>query len=308
MNLLHLKYVIEVAKAGSISKAANNLYMNQPHLSKTVKDLEENLHIIIFERTSKGVIPTKKGAEFIERAKNIIMQVEEMKAMYRGYDDKSVHLDICVPRASYIAYAFTNYLSKLDFDDKNIKVNYRETNSFNTIKGVYEGEVNLGIIRFFVSEESYFFNLLRTKELDYEIINRFNYQLLISNNNLLASKEKICLSDLNDQIEITHGDVSLLPTAPIVNSDEKSKSGKKEISIYERGSQFELLNRLPHTFMWVSPIPEEILQRYNLMTKHCDDNEVYSYDVLVTRKGYHLSNEDKGFINELKRKIKEDNV
>ena len=39
MNLLHLKYVIEVAKAGSISKAANNLYMNQPHLSKTIKDL-----------------------------------------------------------------------------------------------------------------------------------------------------------------------------------------------------------------------------------------------------------------------------
>ena len=60
MNLLHLKYVIEVAKAGSISKAANNLYMNQPHLSKTIKDLEENMQIIIFERTSKGVVPTKK--------------------------------------------------------------------------------------------------------------------------------------------------------------------------------------------------------------------------------------------------------
>ena len=52
MNLLHLKYVIEVAKAGSISKAASNLYMNQPHLSKTIKDLEENMQIIIFERTS----------------------------------------------------------------------------------------------------------------------------------------------------------------------------------------------------------------------------------------------------------------
>lgn len=88
MNLLHLKYVIEVAKAGSISKAASNLYMNQPHLSKTIKDLEENMQIIIFERTSKGVIPTKKGAEFIERAKSIIMQVEEMEAMYQGYDDK----------------------------------------------------------------------------------------------------------------------------------------------------------------------------------------------------------------------------
>ena len=126
MNLLHLKYVIEVAKAGSISKAASNLYMNQPHLSKTIKDLEENMQIIIFERTSKGVIPTKKGAEFIERAKSIIMQVEEMEAMYQGYDDKSVHLDICVPRASYVANAFTNYLSMINFHDKNIKVNYEK--------------------------------------------------------------------------------------------------------------------------------------------------------------------------------------
>lgn len=309
MNLLHLKYVIEVAKAGSISKAASNLYMNQPHLSKTVKDLEENLQIIIFERTSKGVIPTKKGAEFIERAKSIIMQVEEMEAMYRGYDDKSVHLDICVPRASYIADAFMDYLSKLNFRDKDIKVNYRETNSFDTIKEVYEGEVNLGIIRFFINEESYFFNLLKTKEIEYEIINKFNYQLLISNTNPLAFKENICLNDLNDQIEITHGDISL-PAAPLVasNRSEETRHRKKEISIYERGSQFELLNHLPHTFMWVSPMPEEILQRYNLVTKDCIDNKISSYDVLITRKGYHLSNEDQGFIDELKREIKQNIV
>lgn len=69
MNLLHLKYVIEVAKAGSISKAASNLYMNQPHLSKTIKDLEENMQIIIFERTSKGVIPTKKVLNLLNELK-----------------------------------------------------------------------------------------------------------------------------------------------------------------------------------------------------------------------------------------------
>ncbi|WRK54049.1 LysR family transcriptional regulator [Coprobacillaceae bacterium CR2/5/TPMF4] len=69
MNLLHLKYVIEVAKAGSISKAANHLYMNQPHLSKIIKEFEETMHIKIFERTSKGVAPTKKGLNLLNEPK-----------------------------------------------------------------------------------------------------------------------------------------------------------------------------------------------------------------------------------------------
>ena len=73
------------------------------------------MQIIIFESNFKRSYSNKKGAEFIERAKSIIMQVEEMEAMYQGYDDKSVHLDICVPRASYVANAFTNYLSMINF-------------------------------------------------------------------------------------------------------------------------------------------------------------------------------------------------
>lgn len=309
MNLLHLKYVIEVAKAGSISKAAANLYMNQPHLSKTIKDLEENMQIIIFERTSKGVIPTKKGTEFIERAKSIIMQVDEMEAMYQGYDDKSVHLDICVPRASYVANAFTNYLSMLNFRDKNIKVNYRETNSFDTIKEVYEGEANLGIIRFFENEENYFLNLLETKELEYEEIYHFTYELLISNQNPLAFKDKIYLADLNDQIEITHGDISL-PTLSLVakNRNDEMRQAKKEISIYERGIQFELLDRLVHTYMWVSPIPQDIMRRYNLVIKPCQDNTTICYDLLIKRKGYRSSKEDQDFIKRIKFFLKENNL
>ncbi len=309
MNLLHLKYVIEVAKAGSISKAASNLYMNQPHLSKTIKDLEENMQIIIFERTSKGVIPTKKGAEFIERAKSIIMQVDEMEAMYHGYDDKSVHLDICVPRASYVANAFTNYLSMINFRDKNISVNYRETNSFDTIKEVYEGDANIGIIRFFENEENYFINLLETKELEYEKIYKFTFKLLVSNENPLVYKDKISLNDLVEQIEITHGDISL-PALPLVstNRNDETRQAKKEITIYERGIQFELLNCLPHTYMWVSPIPQNILDRYNLKTITCYDNKMNCYDLLIKRKGYRLSKEDQGLIKEVKRCLKENNI
>ena len=63
MKIEHLKYALEVEKTGLISKAAENLYLNQPHLSKAIRELEENVGIKIFNRTPKGVVPTKDGAD-----------------------------------------------------------------------------------------------------------------------------------------------------------------------------------------------------------------------------------------------------
>lgn len=61
MNLSYLKYAVEVEKTGSITKAAQNFYMNQPHLSKIIRELERDLGCDIFDRTSRGMVPTKKG-------------------------------------------------------------------------------------------------------------------------------------------------------------------------------------------------------------------------------------------------------
>ncbi len=64
MNTLHLKYAVEVERAGSITQAADNLFMAQPNLSKAIRELEEGLGITIFERTPRGVLPTERGVEF----------------------------------------------------------------------------------------------------------------------------------------------------------------------------------------------------------------------------------------------------
>ena len=64
MNLSYLKYAVEVEKTGSITKAAQNFYMNQPHLSKIIRELERDLGCPIFDRTSRGMVPTKRGRNF----------------------------------------------------------------------------------------------------------------------------------------------------------------------------------------------------------------------------------------------------
>ena len=84
MNILHLKYAVEVAKTKSISKAAENLYMGQPNLSRAIKELEESLGITIFDRTPKGITLTPQGEEFLQYARRIISQVDEVEQMYKN--------------------------------------------------------------------------------------------------------------------------------------------------------------------------------------------------------------------------------
>ena len=79
MNLSYLKYAVEVEKTGSITKAAQNYYMNQPHLSKIIRELERDLGCPIFDRTSRGMIPTARGEEFLRYAKGIMEQEAYMK-------------------------------------------------------------------------------------------------------------------------------------------------------------------------------------------------------------------------------------
>ena len=73
MNVIHMKYAVEVAKAGSINKASETLLVAQPNLSRSIKEFEKELGITIFSRTSKGMTLTPKGEEFIAYAKNILI-------------------------------------------------------------------------------------------------------------------------------------------------------------------------------------------------------------------------------------------
>ena len=84
MNLVHLKYAVEVARCGSINKAAENLYMGQPNLSRAIKELENSLGITIFQRSSKGMVLTPEGEGFIAYAQKILRQVDEIEELYKS--------------------------------------------------------------------------------------------------------------------------------------------------------------------------------------------------------------------------------
>lgn len=164
MNLQHLKYAVEVEKTGSITQAAENLYMGQPNLSKAIKELEGTLGVILFKRTSKGVLPTAQGKEFLRYAKSILDQVERMEELYRSGGEGRLYFSAAVPRASYITHAFARLLAGLD-QAQQLDVNFKETNATDAIHSVAERESKLGVIRYQTIHESYFQNLLEDKAI-----------------------------------------------------------------------------------------------------------------------------------------------
>ena len=298
MNILHMKYAVEVAKVGSLNKAAESLYVALPNISRSIKELEADLGITVFDRTAKGMVLTPEGEEFINYAKDILKQIDQVENMYKSGQVKKQKFSVSVPRASYISDAFTEFSKTLSKDACDIF--YKETNSQRTINNILNHDYKLGIIRYAENFDKYFKSMLEEKALSYEMVTEFSYCLIMSADNPLAKKEEITFDDLTDYIEIAHADpyVPSLPLSKVVKSELPDNIDRR-IFIFERASQFDLLSQNPETFMWVSPVPVDTLERYNLVQRKCVDNNKVYKDVLIYKDGYKFSELDKKFITAL---------
>ena len=298
MNLLHMKHALEVAKAGSLSKASKELLIAVPNISRSIKELEADLGITIFDRTQNGMKLTPKGEEFITYAKEILGHIDEVERFYKAGEPKKQKFSISVPRACYISEAFANFSKYLSKDAA--EVFYKETNSERTINNILNHDYKLGIIRYAENYDRYFKSMLEEKDFRYELVTEFTYSLIMSRDNPLASKEEITFEDLKGYIEIAHADpyVPSMPLSKVVK-EELPDNVNRRIFIFERASQFDLLSVNPETFMWVSPAPDTLLQRYGLVLKKCKDNKKVYKDILIYKNGYKLSKLDRQFITEL---------
>lgn len=301
VNILSLKYAVTVARCGSISGAAEQLAMNQPNLSKAIKELESSLNMTIFQRTSTGVIPTAQGLEFLDSARHILQQIEELENRYKSEENRKVAFSVSVPRASYITYAFADFANSLNSIGE-FELNFMETNSMEAIQNISKKGYTMGIIRYQSEYDAYFQKMLQEKRIQSELLWEFEYQALMPMRNPLAGKGKISLDDLVPLTEIIHGDWDV----PFIPSDEQEQilsvpNQKKKVYVYERGSQFDLLQSIPDSFMWVSPVPEQLLQRYQLVQLGCSEMAGRPFrDVLISPQGYRFSSVEKGFIERVK--------
>jgi len=183
-----------------------------------------------------------------------------------------------------------------------LEIFYKETNSQRTIHNMVNHDYKLGIIRYAENYDKYFKAMLDEKDICYELLTEFSYSLIMSRENPLAKKSEITFEDLKGYIEIAHADpyVPSMPLSKVVK-EELPENIERRIFIFERASQFDLLEKNPETFMWVSPVPQSLLDKYGLVQKKCVQNKKIYKDVLIYKKGYKLTVLDRRFIEEVSK-------
>lgn len=298
MNTLHFKYAVEIAKTGSITQAADNLYMSQPNLSKAVKELEETLGISIFKRTSKGVVPTESGAEFLIYAKNILSQIDHMMTLNSPNDIECQRFSISAARAGYISDGIIRFMKEFK-DPDNVTIDFVQTNSMNTIEDVFDGRYKLGIIRYRTEYEQYFSDYLKSRSLVGISIWDFENVVIASEGHPIFSKGSagIDLSFLEAYPEVIYGDNNI----PYVSSHENParNNDRGKISVYDRCDMLEILSECTFSYTISSPVPSDVLSKYGLKEKKIASPLCSGRDLLIYHKDHQLGELDKKFLSKL---------
>lgn len=294
MNTQHLRYALEIEKTGSISRAAANLYMSQPNLSKALRELEASLGLTIFRRSSKGVQPTPKGREFLVHARAVMDQVEAMEALSRP-DRSLLGFHVCVPPCSYLAQAFARFVQQLD-RGKPLDISFRETSSATVLSRVEGGLCRIGVIRCDVAEQAAVERRLAAAGLESRPLWRFRQRLLLYSAHPLARKERISAEDLAPYTCLYDEDL-LHPEAGF--APEEVRENGSRILVFDRESQYRLLQRLPECYMWTTPVPRRLLDDYQLLQRACPEAAPHCQDLLVYSQGYCLNALDEAFLGEV---------
>lgn len=297
MNLLHLKYAVEIAKSGSLGKAAEVLTVAQPNLSRAVKDLEADLGTILFRRTPKGMILTAEGERFIGYAKSILSQIEDLESLYRTWASEKKHFSLSAPRAGYISDAFSHFADKLD--TKHADISYVEVSALQGIQNVVHGGYQLGIIRYTADHEDHFRKVLEEKGLQIRFIGEFFYRPIFRKDSPLAEKNPLRLHHLLDFIRIAPTDPAM-PTASLATIDDAiHEKNQRRIFVEDRAGMFDLLAKSSRFFLWGAPVPQPVLKHLGLVQRDCIDHRRIYRDVLIYRKGRSLTATEEAFVREL---------
>ena len=248
MNLQYVKYALEIARTGSISKAAENLSVAQPTLSRAVKELEGQLGISIFERTRTGMTVTPEGEKLLSAGERILREVGELETMFSGEDLPRKSLSVMAAPSAYTAHAFVSFCASLP-EDAIYETSYSEGDLTETPDAVVSGAAKLGIVRIPVHFEKYYTDKLASKELKHETITEFSPVILAGLGSSLAGKDVVTPALLGEFCRMAS------PESLPLEEDRPDAVTRKEITVTDRATAYALLVNDPSLYVTAPPMP-----------------------------------------------------
>lgn len=238
MTLAQLKYIIAVAECGTISKAAEKLYISQPSLTTSIKDLESEFGIEIFSRTNKGVILTSDGEEFLGYARQVISQTRLMEEHYSGATAARHQFCVSTQHYSFSIEAFVKLLKEYGGEQYDFRI--RETQTYEIIEDVAKLKSEVGVLYLNQFNETVLRKLLREHDLKFTRLFIAKPHVFVGADNPLAKKEVLTLEDLAPYPRLSYeqGDHNSFYFSEEILSTLESK---KDIMVCDRATLFNLL-------------------------------------------------------------------
>ena len=196
MTLQQIKYVVMIANTNSMNEAAKKLFVSQPSLSGAIRDLEKEMEITIFQRTSKGVVLTTEGEEFLGYARQVLSQVELLEEKY--IDKKSVKkkFGVSTQHYSFVVKAFVELVKSFDMNEYEFAI--RETKTFDVLNDVKQGKSEIGILYINEFNEKIINKLLKDNSLKFYKLFYCKAYVYLWKGHPLANKKSITMEELED--------------------------------------------------------------------------------------------------------------
>lgn len=290
MNLKQLRYAVEIERTGSITQAAKNLYMAQPNLSKAIRELEDELGIVLFTRTSRGMEPTGEGIRFLGRAREILSQFDQLQDLYRPDTDTAIPLRVILPRM-YFSPVLHNLLESPECTLLlDLVCHIRDAAA--AIQEVTDGESRIAVIRYPVSHEEYFLTQIRAARIPHKVLQELPFHLIVHQSHPLAALAEIPfpLPEYYTAL-LCEND---LPFSPIPHKPIRT-GPFRTVTLQDSMLLLELLGQLSGSYTLSAPLPRDLLLRRQLVQRPCPSAGMLREEVLY-RGQESLTEEERLFL------------
>lgn len=238
MRIQQLEYLEAIVTAGSINEAAKHLFLTQPSLSNAVKDLEREMNIRIFQRSSSGISLTDEGREFMTYARQILDQVNLMNERYKNGQQRKQSFSVSAQHYAFVVHAFVELIKSVNANEYQFTL--RETETQNIFNDLAQFKSELGILYTNGFNQKIMQRLFKENNLVFTPLFVAKPHIFVSRYNPLTSKSSVNLSDLEDYPYLSYeqGEVNSFYFSEEILS---TLSHKKSIKVSDRATIFNLM-------------------------------------------------------------------
>lgn len=195
MNIQQLRYVVAIANSGTFREAAEKMYVSQPSLSISVRDLEKELGFKIFRRTSSGTFLTRRGMEFYEKAQELVKGFDIFQNQYANPEEEKDEFSVASQHYDFLPPTITAFSERYP-DYKNFRI--FESTTVQILDEVAQGHSEIGII--YLNNQNKKGIMQRVEKLGLEVIELipFHTHIYLREGHPLAQKDELVMEDLAD--------------------------------------------------------------------------------------------------------------